>query len=165
MSVFTTIIKDLKSFASKIETAFKKLFNELPSWTAIVSGAITYVGPIVIAIVSLLNPAEGSELATLLNSIKTKLATISALATSGSNATGIASALTDLQEDIPTLLSLVQVSNPTLVSKVETYANTILAELQALIVAVPEVVATVTTSTAPAVATPTVPTSVTNASL
>ena len=51
MSIFSTIIQDLKSFASKVETEFKKLFNEAPSWISIAQGVLTYLGPVVVTIV------------------------------------------------------------------------------------------------------------------
>jgi hypothetical protein len=38
MSVFSNVIKDLKSFAAKVEAAFKKLFGDAPSWIAIAQG-------------------------------------------------------------------------------------------------------------------------------
>jgi hypothetical protein len=38
MSVFGSLIGDLRSFASKVEAEFKKMFKEAPSWTMIAEG-------------------------------------------------------------------------------------------------------------------------------
>ena len=50
MSVFSNVIKDLKSFAAKVEAAFKKLFGEAPSWITVAQGVLTYLGPVVVTI-------------------------------------------------------------------------------------------------------------------
>ena len=53
MSIFSGFIKDIDSFASKVESAFKKLFGEAPSWIAIAQGVLTYLGPIVVTILTI----------------------------------------------------------------------------------------------------------------
>ena len=62
MSIFSTVIKDLKSFSAKVEAAFKKLFGAAPSWIVIAQGVLTYLGPIVVTILTIGGgPALGDE--------------------------------------------------------------------------------------------------------
>jgi hypothetical protein len=146
MSIFSTIITDLKSFASKVETEFKKLFSEAPSWLVIAQGVLTYLGPIVVAIADVAgNAALGAEANTILADIKTKLATAAALVATVSNATSVTDVLMDIQADLPSLLSALQVSNPTTVVSVTNYIDIIGTEITALLNAIP---ARTTTATA-----------------
>ena len=139
---FATIIADLKSFASKIESAFKKLFGDAPAWIAIAQGVITYLGPIAVTITGLINPALGTEASTIIANIKSKLATASALTSTLASATDVAAVLTDIQNDLPQLLAALQVSNPELVSKVTTYTSIFDTEIEALLAALPATPAT-----------------------
>lgn len=134
---------------SKVETEFKKLFSEAPSWLVIAQGVLTYLGPIVVAIADIAgNAALGTEANTILADIKTKLATAAALATTVSNATSVTDVLTDIQADLPLLLGALQISNPTTVSSVTNYIDIIGTEITALLNAIPT-----RTTTATAIAT------------
>ena len=138
MSNCSTIITDLKSFASKVETEFKKLFHEAPSWLSIVQAVLTYLGPVVVMLADAAGGAAlGTEADTILADIKTKLATAAALATTVNNAPNLAGVLTDIQSDLPSLLAALQVSNPSTVSEVTSYTNTIGTEITALMNAIP----------------------------
>jgi len=139
-----SLISDLKSFASKVETAFEKLFHEAPSWLTIAQEAITYLGPVAVTITGLINPALGTEAATIIADIKGKLASALALTDSVANATSLDTVLSDLKADIPLLLQTIQVSNPTLVSSITNYTNVFITEIEAIQSALP----------APSVATP-----------
>lgn len=138
MSIFSTIITDLKSFAAKVENEFKKLFNEAPSWLSIAQGVLTYLGPILVTVADVAGGAAmGSEANTILADIKTKLATAAALVTSVSDATNLTGVLTDVQSDLPSLLSALQISNPSTVTEVTNYTNIISTEITALLNAIP----------------------------
>jgi hypothetical protein len=148
MSIFSTIITDLKSFASKVEAEFKKLFHEAPSWLAIAQGVLTYLGPIVVTIADIAGGvALGTEANTIIADIKTKLATAAALATTVDNATSLTGLLADIQSDLPSLLSALQISNPSTVSSVTNYTDIIGTEITALLNAIPA-----STTTVPATA-------------
>jgi hypothetical protein len=140
MSVFSNVIKDLKSFASKVEGAFKKLFGDAPSWIAIAQGVLTYLGPIVVTILTIGGGAAlGNEANEIIANIKTDLAT--ALATvSTANASGsLPKLLADIQLQLPALLAAIKVSNPSTVTSIENYTNIIDAEITALLHALPTV--------------------------
>ena len=140
MSIFSVFIKDIESFASKVEAAFKKLFGEAPSWIAIAQGVLTYLGPIVVTILTIGGgPALGAEANAIIANIKSDLATAFAVATSAGAATNLPSLLADIQSQLPALLAALKVSNPTSLSKIENYVAIIDTELTALLGAAPAI--------------------------
>lgn len=142
MSVFTTIIKDVKSFAAKVEAEFKKLFNEAPQWITIADGVLTYVGPIITTVATIAGgPAAGTEVNNIIAALKTDLATAAATVTTVNAATTLPTLLQGIQSQLPALLAAVKVSNPSKVAEVENYTSIISTELTALIEAIPAPVA------------------------
>ncbi|MGC9198827.1 MAG: hypothetical protein ACP5E5_07795 [Acidobacteriaceae bacterium] len=142
MSIFGHIISDLKSFAAKVEAAFKKLFGEAPSWITVAQGVLTYLGPIVVTILTLGGGAAlGSEANEIIGGIKTDLATALATVKTADAATSLPKLLSGIQAELPGLLAAVRVSNPSVVSKVESYTNVIDTEITALLNAIPASVA------------------------
>jgi len=138
MSVFSNVIRDLKSFAAKVESAFKKLFGDAPSWIAIAQGVLTYLGPIVVTILTIGGgPALGDEANEIIGTIKTDLATALAAVTTANAATSLPNLLADIQAQLPVLLAAVKVSNPSVVASVEKYTNMIDTEITALLTALP----------------------------
>ena len=135
---FATVIKDLKSFGSKVEAAMKKLFGEAPTWIAIAQGALTYLGPVVVTILTIGGGAAlGDEANAIIGNIKVDLATALATVTTADAATSLPNLLTSIQSQLPALLAAVKVSNPTKVADIENYTNIIDTELTALLNAVP----------------------------
>lgn len=138
MNIFGNIISDLKSFAAKVEAAFKKLFGEAPSWITVAQGVLTYLGPIVVTILTLGGGAAlGSEANEIIGGIKTDLATALATVKTADAATSLPKLLSGIQAELPGLLAAVRVSNPSVVSKVENYTNVIDTEITALLNAIP----------------------------
>jgi hypothetical protein len=138
MSVFSNVIKDLKSFAAKVEAAFKKLFGDAPSWISIAQGVLTYLGPVVVTILTVGGgSALGDEANTIIGNIKTDLATALATVSTANAATSLPSLLAGIQSQLPALLAAVKVSNPSTASEVENYTNIIDTEITALLNAVP----------------------------
>jgi hypothetical protein len=138
-----SLISDLKSFASKVEAAFKKLFGDAPTWISIAQGVLTYLGPIVVTILTIGGgPALGSEANTIIASIKADLATALATVNTADAATSLPNLLTGIQSQLPALLAAVKVSNPNAVAEIENYTNIIDTEITALINAIPAPTAT-----------------------
>lgn len=138
MSIFSSFIKDIESFASKVEGAFKKLFGEAPSWIVIAQGVLTYLGPVVVTILTIGGgPALGNEANTIIANIKADLATAFAVATTAGAANSLPTLLAGIQSQLPALLAALKVSNPTSLSKIENYVSIIDTELTALLGAVP----------------------------
>jgi hypothetical protein len=138
MSVFGNVIKDLKSFGSKLEAAFKKLFGDAPSWIVIAQGVLTYLGPIVVTILTVGGGAAlGNEANSILGNIKTDLATALATVTTANSANGLPSLLADIQSQLPALLAAVKISNPSTATSIENYTKIIDTEITALLNALP----------------------------
>ena len=138
MSIFSNVIKDLKSFAAKVEAAFKKLFGDAPTWIAIAQGVLTYLGPIVVTILTVGGgSALGDEANEIIGNIKTDLATALAAVSAADAANSVPSLLEGIQSQLPALLAAIKVSNPSTVTKVETYTSIIDTELTALLNSIP----------------------------
>lgn len=132
-----TVILDLKSFASKEEAAFKKLFGDAPEWIGIAQGVLTYLGPIVVTILTVGGGAAlGNEANEIIGNIKIDLATALATVSTANAATSLPNLLTGVQAQLPALLAAVKVSNPAVVSDVEKNTSIIGTELTALINAI-----------------------------
>ena len=138
MSVFGSFIKDIESFAAKVEAAFKKLFGEAPSWIVIAQSVLTYLGPIVVMILTIGGGAAlGDEANRIIADIKADLATALAVASTAAAATGLPTLLAGIQMQLPTLLAALKVSNPASLSRIENYVAIIDTELTALLGAAP----------------------------
>ncbi len=140
MSIFGTIIKDVESFAAKVEAAFKKLFGSAPTWINVAQGVLTYLGPIAVTILTVGGgPALGDAANVIIGDIKSDLATALATVKTVDAATSLPNLLTGIQAQLPALLDAIKVSNPSVVSKVESYTSVIDTELTALLNAMPTV--------------------------
>ena len=138
MSAFGNFIKDIESFAAKVEAAFKKLFGEAPSWIVIAQGVLTYLGPIVVTILTIGGGAAlGDEANRIIANIKADLATALAVASTAAAATGLPTLLAGIQMQLPALLAALKVSNPASLSRIENYVAIIDTELTALLGATP----------------------------
>lgn len=134
MSIFSSFIKDIESFAAKVEGAFKKLFGEAPSWIVIAQGVLTYLGPIVVTILTVGGgPVLGEAANTIIANIKADLATAFAVASTAHAATNLPALLAGIQAQLPELLAALRVSNPTSLSTIEKYVAIIDTELTALL--------------------------------
>jgi hypothetical protein len=130
-----SLISDLKSFVSRIETAFVKLFKKSPTVLQLAQGVVTYASPVILGLEAELAPAAESETANVLSTIKADLATLSASATAVNGSSTAAQAVSNLQAQVPALLAATKVENPSLVSKVEGVVNILGPELAALLTA------------------------------
>jgi hypothetical protein len=138
MSVLGNAVKDLKSFGAKVEAAFKKLFGEAPTWISIAQGVLTYLGPVVVTILTVGGgSALGDEANVIIGSIKTDLATALATVSTVNASKSLPSLLTGIQTQLPALLAAVKVSNPSTVAQIESWTNVIDTEISALLNAIP----------------------------
>jgi hypothetical protein len=138
MSIFGNVIKDLESLSAKVEAAFKKLFGDAPAWITIAQGVLTYLGPIVVTVLTLGGGvALGNEANGIIATIKTDLATALAATQTADGATSLPSLLAGIQAQLPALLAAVKVSNPATLATIEKDVAIIDTELTALLNAAP----------------------------
>ena len=137
MSVFSNVIKDLKSFAAKVESAFKKLFGDAPSWIAIAQGVLTYLGPIVVTILTIGGGAALGKRRTDYWEHQGGPGDGAGYGDDGDAAGSLPKLLADIQLQLPALLAAVKISNPSTVTSIENYTNIIDTEITALLNALP----------------------------
>jgi hypothetical protein len=138
MSAFGNVIKDLKSFGAKVEAAFKKLFGDAPTWISIAQGVLTYLGPIVVTILTVGGgSALGDEANEIIGNIKADLATALATVNAANASKSLPGLLVGIQSQLPALLAAVKVSNPSTAGQIENWTNVIDTEISALLNAIP----------------------------
>jgi hypothetical protein len=137
-NIFTTLIKDVKTFASKVEAGLKKLFGEMPKIEQIIASVLTVVAPLLQTLVALVDPVAAPATAAILAEIKTDLATAytaSVAVNTIADSSSIKSALTNIQSNLPALLAAAKVENVGVVSQIEGFVNAITPELEAVLTA------------------------------
>ena len=133
-----TIITDIKTWAAKFEAEFKKLFANAPSWLTIVSGVLTYAGPIVTTLVTLVGGAPaGSATAAILAVIQKDIAVAQTAIAAADATTNVPALLASLQANLPALIAAAKVENVATVADIEKYANLLIPEIDALIASAP----------------------------
>jgi hypothetical protein len=139
MSIFSTIINDVKSWASKFEAEFVKLFKTAPSWLTIVSGVLSYAGPIVATLVTLVAGAPaGTATAAILAVIQKDIAVAQTAIVSADATTDVPALLASLKASLPALLAAAKVENISTVADIEKYVNLLIPEIDALIASAPK---------------------------
>lgn len=134
---FTTLITDEKTFASKFEAEFKKLFKAAPAALAIVSGVLTYAGPLVSTLVGLAAGAPaGGATALLVPAIQKDIAVLSTAITAGDASVDAPSLLASIQASLPALLSAAKVENVSTVSLIEGVVAKLVPEIDAVLKAI-----------------------------
>jgi hypothetical protein len=140
MSLFSTIDKDAKSIASKVEAGLKKLFLAEPKVEQVAVATISAVAPIVVAIAAVTgNEAESAAIAGIVSIVKTDLAAIQVTlneAGAGTVNISVKSTFSAINDNLAILLTAGYIKNPqTLatvtadVNKIETALNVLIAAL------------------------------------
>lgn len=120
----------------KIGSWFKSIFKKLPAWNVIAMSALNVAAPLVETIVDLADPAAGAALTTILTAVQSKFGTVASLIGSA-NTTNLATTLTSIVDDLPTLLTVANIKDPASVEKATAAVTSIAAELQAILAAIP----------------------------
>jgi hypothetical protein len=146
MNIFTAIIKDLKTFASKFEHELAKLWGKAPTLDSVALTTLEFAAPVVEEIVTLEGgSAAGTAVTDVLNAIETKLIAAKGLISAVGATPTVAGVLSGVSTDLSDLLSLGNISNATGVAN----AKIVVGELNALVTAIEaESTTTTTTSTA-----------------
>ena len=133
-----TIITDIKTWAAKFEAEFTKLFASAPSWLTIASGVLTYAGPIVTTMITLVGGAPaGSATAAILAAIQKDIAVAQTAIAAADATTNVPALLASLQANLPALIAAAKVENVATVADIEKYANLLIPEIDALIASAP----------------------------
>jgi hypothetical protein len=139
------------TFFSKVETWFRKVFNDFPGWEKVASSTLTYVAPLLETAIALTagTPAA-AEVATIIGKIQSDLGVAAVLIEILDTSATLTGALSDIQTALPTLLTAVQVSDPTTVTKVTAIVTEIVGEINAVAASVASAVAAPAPAAVPA---------------
>ena len=134
MSIFTPFIKDIKTFAAKIEAELAKLWVAAPTLAQVVSTTLTFVGPVLQAVVTAeAGSAAGTVVGSVIATAQQDLTAVKGLITTVGPTPTVASLLNGVKADLASLLGAAKISNPASVSNVTLVIN----ELEALVDAFP----------------------------
>lgn len=135
----TRIISDAKSWGSKIESMFKKVLSNAPTWTRIAQTTLTFLGPLLETVVTAeAGPIAGAALTAALTKIQNDLTAANALVSAVGPSPTLATFLSGLQSDLATLEKDFNITNPASISTI----NLIVSELEGLISSMPSSTAT-----------------------
>jgi hypothetical protein len=141
MSIFSTIIKDVTSFASSFEKELAKLWGKAPSAAAVASTILEFVAPIIETAFTIeAGSAAGTEVTNLLNTIEQKMVAAKGLITAIGITPTFANVITGIEADLADLNALGGFKG----AGTQANISLVLKEIQALMGALP-----VATTTAP----------------
>ena len=134
MSIFSTIIKDVESFASKFEKELAKLWSKAPSVAAVASTVLQFVAPLIETAFTIESgAAAGSAVTSLLNTVEQKLVAAQGLITAIGATPTLTAVIAGVESDLTDLLSLGGFKNSTTQANIQL----VLKEIQALLGALP----------------------------
>lgn len=143
MSIVTTIKVDFEKFlkgtetdAEKFAAEFKKLFGAAPNAIQLVINFDNEAAPVILAAVTLADPAVEPAVAGALAIAQTRLAAIQASAVSAQSGQSLVQNLQNFANTVPGLLTGIEVKNPALQAAVTRVVNLIVGEAKVIIPAV-----------------------------
>ena len=134
MSILSTIIKDVESFASKFEKELAKLWSKAPSVAAVASTVLQFVAPLIETAFTIeAGAAAGAGVTSLLNTVEQKLVAAQGLITAIGATPTLTAVIAGIESDLTDLLSLGGFKN----SMTQSNIQLVLKEIQALLGALP----------------------------
>jgi hypothetical protein len=131
---FTSLIKNVESFASKFEQELAKLWGKAPTIEATAATVLEFVAPIVETIFTVeAGAAVGTAATNALNTIEQKLVAAKGLITAVGVTPTFTNVITGVQSDLSDLLSVGGIKDTASVAN----AKLVLSELTALLTALP----------------------------
>jgi hypothetical protein len=131
-------ISNVETEFSKAVAWFKKVFKKLPAWNVAAATAINLSAPILESLIAVFDPAVAPLVDPIIGRVQSDFAAISSLVAKG-DVTNLPTFINAVKADLPTLLTVGQITDPATVTKVTLATNTIIAELEAVLAAIPAV--------------------------
>ncbi|MBZ5662741.1 MAG: hypothetical protein LAO08_20255 [Acidobacteriia bacterium] len=131
------------SFFHKVEQEFVKLFRAAPSYEQKVQSVIAYVGPVVVGIIGMVDPAVAPEANAVMKTVQSDLSTVSALTQAGQVTPGtpaaatVVTSLNAIKMNVGGLLALAEVKNSAKVNEITAAVNMIVGEMDAMLSGAP----------------------------
>ena len=120
----------------KIEAWFKSWWKKLPAWNVVAMSALNVAAPLVETILDLVDPAAAGVIEPIITEIQSKFGTAASLISSA-NTTNLSTTLTSITTQLPTLLSLANITNPASIAKASAAVTTISSEIEAILASIP----------------------------
>jgi hypothetical protein len=134
MFSFTSLIKDVDSFASKFEKELAKLWSKAPTIEATAATVLEFVAPLIETIFTVeAGAAAGTAVTATLNAIEQKLVAAKGLITAIGVTPTFTGVISGVQSDLSDLLALGGIKDTASVAN----AKLVLSELTALLSALP----------------------------
>jgi hypothetical protein len=134
VNIFSTIIKEVETFASKAEKELAKLWSKAPKFTDVALTTLTYVGPILETVFTIEGGTAAGAAATLvITKVQQELTAAKGLISAVGPTLSVQSLLSGISDDLQQLLIAANITNPASVANV----NLVIGELKALVNAFP----------------------------
>ena len=122
---------------AKIKAFFKKFFGDEPAWSKVALNTLTVVAPLVETVLALVQPEFVAPVTSVLNTVKTDLATAAALIDVGQANPTLTGILQSVQTNIASIESLAGIKDAATQQKFAAIVTTITDEVGAILQSIP----------------------------
>lgn len=121
------------SFFARVKAELKRLFVHVPGWEASAAATLTYLAPMVEALVTLADPAAAPLVTALLQRVQSAMAAAAVVVKDAGPIPTLTTYLTAITADLGQIEDAAQVHDPAALTKITTLVNTITAEVNAIL--------------------------------
>jgi hypothetical protein len=133
----------VNTFVERMEQDFVKWFKAAPAWEQKAQSMVAYVGPFVVAIVGIADPAAAPAVGNVMKMVQGDLATISAVTHSATTSSGSSAAMTvrtamdSIKNNLAGLLAMAEIKNSAKAGQITSVVTLITAEMDAVVPSIP----------------------------
>ena len=121
------------SFFSKVKAELKKLFTHVPGWEASAAATLTYVAPMVEAMVALVDPAVAPVVGALIAKVQSAMAAAAVVIKDAGPKPTLVTYLNAVKSDVSLVESAAGVKDPAATAKLTALIGTITGEIEAIL--------------------------------
>lgn len=130
-AVFVPVIQI--SFFAKVKAELKKLFTHAPGWEASAAATLTYVAPMVEAVVALVDPAVAPVVNALIAKAQSAMAAAAVVIKDAGPRPTLITYLSAVKSDIGQVESAAGIKDPVAAAKLTALIGTITEEIEAIL--------------------------------
>lgn len=123
----------LVCFFRKVEAELKKLFTRVPGWEASASATLTYVAPLVEAILLLANPEAAPAVVALVSKVQSAMAAAAVVVKDAGPVPTLTTYLQAVNHDLAQIEAAAQIKDPATAAKLTAMVSTITSEVNAIL--------------------------------
>jgi hypothetical protein len=120
----------------KAKAWFAKVWKKLPAWNVTAGVALNVTAGVLEGLLAAFDPTAAVLIDPIVQKIQTDFGTVASLVASA-NFTNVPTFIAAIKADLPTLLTVGQVTDTATVEKVTADTDTVIAELDAILAAIP----------------------------